>query len=552
MDLMRVLPTHRMEQMRVAGLWGDRSLLDEFDQTLAANPAKIAIVSHRAEVVATQALTFAQLDDAASRLALELASLGVERGDVVSFQLPNWWQFTALHLACLRVGAISNPLMPIFRERELKFMLGLAESRVLVVPKAFRGFDYAGMAHALAAELPLLRRVMVVGEDPLFDDVSPLSDAQRMQARALFPARRLGADDVVQVLYTSGTTGEPKGVMHTSNTLLAHLKPSAKRLGLTAGDVVFCPTPLAHQLGFMYGLVVPMLLGSKVVLQDTWNPQVGAELIEREHVSFAMGSTPFLADLADLAHADFDTLRLFFSAGAPIPRALVQRATQQLGAQIVSGWGMTENGAPTMARPGDPDEKIFGTDGVRMEGMEVRVVDGAGTPVPTNLEGRLQVRGASNFVGYLKRPELYGVDAEGWFDTGDLARMDPDGYIRISGRSKDVIIRGGENVPVVEVEEALYKHPSVAAVAVVAMPDARLGERACAFVQTKPGAGFSFEDMIRHLTDQKMARPYFPERLEVIDAIPRTPSGKIQKFKLREHARGLLPIGAPDAATGLR
>jgi cyclohexanecarboxylate-CoA ligase len=237
-------------------------------------------------------------------------------------------------------------------------------------------------------------------------------------------------------------------------------------------------------------------------------------------------------------------LRLFVTAGAPIPRVLVQRAQERLGARVISAWGMTENGAVTSTRPDDPPQKVFETDGRAFPGFEVRVVDAGDHPVPTGEEGRLQARGMCNFVGYLKRPERFDTNADGWFETGDLARMDPDGYIRISGRAKDIIIRGGENIPVAEVEGALYRHPAVQDVAIVAMPDERLGERACAFIVPRQGQSLSFEQMIAHLQAEKMSRSYFPERLEVVEGMPRTASGKIQKFRLRQLAADLKPTRA--------
>jgi cyclohexanecarboxylate-CoA ligase len=440
--------------------------------------------------------------------------------------------------------------MPIFRERELRFMLGLARSRVMVVPASFRGFDHAAMIESLRAELPDLKKVFVVGGRPeLALDETRVPSAE---LRASFPSRRAHADEVVQVMYTSGTTGEPKGVMHTTNTLFAHLLPGVERLGLTTDDVVLCSTPMAHQLGFLYGVLTPIVLGTTVVCQDVWNAEWAAGLIARERVTFSIGATPFLADLAalgdrdDASRFDFSTLRLFFSAGAPIPRPLVQSAQVRLGARIISGWGMTENGAVTMARPSDPEDKIVTTDGLPLPGMEVRVVDGQKNVVPPGTEGLLQSRGSSNFVGYLRRPALHGTDADGWFDTGDLARMDEEMYIRITGRAKDVIIRGGENIPVVEVEGQLLRYPGALAVAVVAMPDARLGERACAFVQMKPGATLGLDEMRVFLEKAGMSRTYHPERIELVDELPRTPSGKIQKFALRERAARL----AKDAKEG--
>jgi cyclohexanecarboxylate-CoA ligase len=254
-----------------------------------------------------------------------------------------------------------------------------------------------------------------------------------------------------------------------------------------------------------------------------------------------MASTPFLADLADLptlAEHDLSRFRIFLSAGAPIPSTLVERATERLGAHVLSGWGMTEVGCITNCAPGDPPAKIFGTDGKALPGSEVKVVRADGSEAPRGEEGILKCRPNALFVGYLKRPEIYGVDEDGWFDTGDYARMDADGYIRITGRAKDIIIRGGENVPVVEVEALLYRHPAVRECAIVAMPDARLGERACAFVGLVDGGRLDFAGMIAHLREHGMAAQYFPEKLVIRDAFPRTPSGKIQKFVLREEAKG--------------
>jgi len=534
------MPLARRETMVAAGLWRDETLLDHFRRHVAATPGKLALVATRTEAGDQTRLTYAELDALSDRLAVGLMRRGVGAGDVVSFQLPNWWQFTVLHLAALKVGAISNPLMIIFRERELTFMLGLAESKVLVVPARFRNVDHRAIARTVQAQLATLTHVAVVDGDgeEAFDRL--LADDISAAERAALAAATLSPDAVIELLYTSGTTGEPKGVSHTSNTMLSNLVPFAARLGLTGADVIHMPSPMAHQLGFMYGLVLPALLGATAVLQDIFVAETMARQITEEGATFTMGATPFLNDLADYClrtGTKTPTLRIFVSAGAPIPRPLVAKAREALETAIVSAWGMSENGAVTTAKLDDPDDKVTGSDGCPLPGMAVRVVDPAGAPLPAGEEGMLQVRGCSNFIGYLKRPGLAQVDAEGWFDTGDIARMDADGYIRIAGRSKDIIIRGGENIPVVEVENLLFKHPAVSAVAIVGYPDARLGERACAFVILKAGASLSFSEMVDYLKAQKMAMQYIPERLEVVEAMPSTPSGKIQKFRLREMAR---------------
>jgi cyclohexanecarboxylate-CoA ligase len=350
------------------------------------------------------------------------------------------------------------------------------------------------------------------------------------------------------LLHTSGTTGEPKGVLHSSNTLWSNIRPYADRLHLSNADIVFMASPMAHQTGFLYGLMMPIYLNGACVLQDVWDSAYAVQVAKAERPTFTMASTPFLADLIEVApqhQEELASLRIFVSAGAPIPSALVERAGAAINARIVSAWGMTENGAVTMTHPEDDPERAIGTDGVALPYMEVRVVDERGEPVPHGTEGNLLVRGASLFIGYLKRPDLYNVDEHGWFPTGDLARMDAQGYIRITGRTKDVVIRGGENVPVVEIENLLYKHPAISAVALVGCPDDRLGERLCAYVTLHDGhQSLSLQDMVSFLLEQKLTRNYLPEYLEVLPALPRTPSGKIQNFKLREQAKDIcLPSG---------
>ncbi|MBT6277939.1 MAG: AMP-binding protein, partial [Chromatiales bacterium] len=310
-------------------------------------------------------------------------------------------------------------------------------------------------------------------------------------------------------------------------------------LDLDEHIVVLMGSPLAHQTGFLFGILLPMILGGRTVFMDVWDPDVAVPLISEQGVTFTMGATPFLSDLAQSAQLErfpTDSLEIFICGGAPIPRTLVRTANQRLGASIVAGWGMSENGLVTVTLRDDPQEKVFGTDGVCWSAMQTRIVDDDGQVLGPEQAGNLQARGAGNFVGYLKRPEAYTVDDEGWFETGDIASQDPDGYIRVTGRAKDIIIRGGENVPVVEVEDVLYEHSAVREVAVVAMPDPRMGERGCAFVSLHDGLQFDFEALKDHLANAKVAKNYWPERIEIMDALPRTPSGKIQKFKLRQIA----------------
>ena len=543
MEFDAVLLPPRRARMMAQGFWHDRTINDSLDACVVQCPDKLALTAVQVETGAVQRFTYRELARMADRIAVGLSRLGVGRDDIVSCQLPNWWQFTLTYLACSRIGAVMNPLMHIFRERELSFMLKHGEAKVVIVPQTFRGFDFEKMVSGLQPSLPHLKHVVAVGgqgansfeallSGPAWEDAP---DAQDILTR-----HRPGPDDVTQLIYTSGTTGEPKGVMHSANTVMANIIPYAQRLRLGAEDVVLMASPMAHQTGFMYGLMMPILLKASVVLQDVWEPKKAIELIRTEGVTFTMASTPFLTDLAKTVAETgqgVPTLRTFLCAGAPIPGPLVEQARAALGAKIVSAWGMTENGAVTLTQLDDADERSFSTDGCPLPGVEVKVVDGDDKPLPAGEIGKLMLRSCSNFGGYLHRPHLNGTDADDWFDTGDLARIDAQGYIRITGRSKDVIIRGGENIPVVEIESLLYRHPAVAMAAIVAYPDERLGERACAVVVPKPGQSIDLPGVVEYLKAQKVAVQYIPERLVVMDAMPATPSGKIQKFKLRELMR---------------
>ncbi len=536
-----IIPQHRMDAMRAGGWWKDENLLDHFDAALLACPDAIAVVDYRTESGEKIILTYRQLAERSERVAVALAHYGIEKQDIVSFQLPNWWEFVVINLACLRIGAVSNPLMPIFREHELSFMVDFAESKVLIIPKVFRGFDHEKMIAGMRDKLPHLDHVFVVGGDAENSfDTALLNHNLSTDSAALFKARQLNPNDVVLMLYTSGTTGMPKGVMHSANTFLFSVDKMIERCELSQDDDVFMGSPLAHMTGFMYGMWMPMVLKTKMIFLDVWNVDLGWQLIAEENASFAMGATPFLADLSHSnarENCNSERFRVFVCGGAPIPSALAEKATAALSIKLIAVWGMSECGVVTTTKLTDPPEKIFGSDGVVVPACALKIVDERGQMVAQGEEGRLFEKSPSTFIGYLKRPEAYDVDADDFFDTGDLARMDADGYIRITGRSKDIIIRGGENIPVVEVENLLYKHPGIIDCAVVAMPDERLGELGCCFVTINEGASFSFKDMVEYLLENQLAKNYLPEHLEIIDDMPRTASGKIQKFQLREMAK---------------
>ncbi|MFC4271303.1 AMP-binding protein [Sneathiella chungangensis] len=529
------LTKERIEAMVECGAWSNKLITDYFDEWASKNPDKPAIVSYSVESSERQEISYGELQALSFQIAAMLQSRGVGLGDIVSFQMVNRIEVTAITLAAVRLGAAVNPLMPVLRTRELTHILETTESNILIVARAFRGFSYEEMAKDLQANIKTLDHVIVLDDDPAF------SRPAKGRGADLIDAERPDPNELFEIMFTSGTTGRPKGVMHTANTLFANIMQTSERFRLTDNDVIFCPTPMAHQLGFLFGVLSPAYCGCTAVLLDAWVPEMAVDILEREKATFCMGATPFLTDVTNypnIKERDIENFRLFVSGGAPIPSALVTKAIENLSAAIVSVWGMTEVLAVTTVKIDDPAEKASGSDGCVTPHTEIRIVNESGELLDSGQEGTLETRGATICVGYLKQPDAF-VLKDGWFDTGDLARMDEDGYIRITGRKKDIIIRGGENISVAEIEGLLFKHPSITAVAIVAMPDDRLGERACAYVCVTPGCALKLSDITGFLGEYGVAKVYYPERLEIIDQMPMTVTGKIQKFELRERAKAL-------------
>jgi cyclohexanecarboxylate-CoA ligase len=507
-------------------------ILDDLERHARERPDDRAVV----EVARGDAreLTWGALAAEVDRIATRLLSLGVQRGEPVAFQLPNRLEFVTIALATLRIGAVCEPLMPIFRERELEFMLRLSAARVLFVPDHFRGRDHAAMAARVRPALPELEHVVVVDRAPMVRD----------QDRSALERCRPGEDDIAQLLFTSGTSGEPKGVRHRHDVLTRAADDHIAHFRLRHDDVIYVPSPLAHQTGFLYGMWIAVRLGAPHVIQAIWDPEVGLDAMRRFRVTFVQAATPFLADLVRVAREEGEgpgALRTFVATGTAIPRELAREAREVLRAEVGGAWGTTESCLGTAFAPGDAPDLAWSTDGRPLAGVRVRVVDDHGRQLPPGAEGNFEVKARCLFEGYLRRPDLTAdaITPDRFYRTGDLAIIDQRGYVRITGRVKDVINRGGEKVPVAEIEQLLYAHPAVREVAIVAMPDDRLGERACAFVVLHPGAELDFGAMQEHLDSGRVSKTYWPERLELVDALPRTASGKIQKYILRDYARQL-------------
>lgn len=525
------------EQRRAAyrqqGLWGDASLADYWQQTARAMPDKIAVVDNHGA-----SYTYSALDHAASCLANWMLAKGIESGDRIAFQLPGWCEFTVIYLACLKIGAVSVPLLPSWREAELVWVLNKCQAKMFFAPTLFKQTRPVDLILPLQNQLPQLQQI--VGVDKLAPATSSLSLSQIIADNTpLTTAITTHGDELAAVLFTSGTEGLPKGVMLTHNNILASERAYCARLNLTWQDVFMMPAPLGHATGFLHGVTAPFLIGARSVLLDIFTPDACLALLEQQRCTCMLGATPFVYDLLNVLEkqpADLSALRFFLCGGTTIPKK-VARECQQLGIKLLSVYGSTESSPHAVVNLDDPLSRFMHTDGYAAAGVEIKVVDDARKTLPPGCEGEEASRGPNVFMGYFDEPELTAraLDEEGWYYSGDLCRMDEAGYIKITGRKKDIIVRGGENISSREVEDILLQHPKIHDACVVAMPDERLGERSCAYVVLKaPHHSLSLEDVVTFFSRKRVAKYKYPEHIVVIEKLPRTASGKIQKFLLRK------------------
>lgn len=525
------------EQRRAAyrqqGLWGDASLADYWQQTARAMPDKIAVVDNHGA-----SYTYSALDHAASCLANWMLAKGIESGDRIAFQLPGWCEFTVIYLACLKIGAVSVPLLPSWREAELVWVLNKCQAKMFFAPTLFKQTRPVDLILPLQNQLPQLQQI--VGVDKLAPATSSLSLSQIIADNTpLTMAITTHGDELAAVLFTSGTEGLPKGVMLTHNNILASERAYCARLNLTWQDVFMMPAPLGHATGFLHGVTAPFLIGARSVLLDIFTPDACLALLEQQRCTCMLGATPFVYDLLNLLEkqpADLSALRFFLCGGTTIPKK-VARECQQRGIKLLSVYGSTESSPHAVVNLDDPLSRFMHTDGYAAAGVEIKVVDDARKTLPPGCEGEEASRGPNVFMGYFDEPELTAraLDEEGWHYSGDLCRMDEAGYIKITGRKKDIIVRGGENISSREVEDILLQHPKIHDACVVAMPDERLGERSCAYVVLKaPHHSLSLEEVVAFFSRKRVAKYKYPEHIVVIEKLPRTASGKIQKFLLRK------------------
>ena len=493
----------------------------------------------------TTELDYATLRARSRGLGAALLRAGVRPGDRVAMQLPNWAEFAVAYLAVARIRAVLVPVMTVYRRAEVGHVLRNSGAVAAVTTGEFRGFDHAAMFRDLQGECPELRTLVVARAQAApgelaFDDACATATTDD----------ELGGDgdpDLPHlIVYTSGTESTAKGCVHTWNTLNFSARGLAHEVFRTGrDDVMFMPSPIAHATGFLVGVLIPLTTGSETHLLDVWDPQQGLRRIEAHRCTASATATPFVRMALD-AHAadpsrDLSSMRFWLCAGAPIPAPLATEFDHAFdGGVLMPLYGCTELMAVTCCHPGDPLERRAGSDGSpALDGVEVTLVGPDGGDVPTGEEGEICYRGPGAVLGYWRDPERTAatVDGTGRHHTGDLGQFDEHGYLRVTGRIKDIIIRGGTNISAAKIEGYVAAHPSVAQVAVVAYPDERLGEKVCAVVVPRPGEQPTLDDLTAFLRQRDIAAQKLPEKLLLLDALPMTATGKVQKFVLREQVR---------------
>lgn len=582
----------RAAEYRRRGWWRDETFLDDLHRQAREHPRRPAIAGRRVAESRTDTLDYAELDRLTDRFALALLELGVQRGDFVAVQLPNRWEMVPLIFASIRVGAVIIPISPICTEVELRHRLGLTAARVCITLPEWSGTPLAEIATRLKDELPTLEHVLVV-DGPLPEGARPFHEhfvarerEEQEGAAARLDGLALGADDPFVVLFTSGTTGLSKGVLHSQNTVHAAVRGYVDAFGAGSGDgddgdgngwVAAVSTPLVHYSGFAQGVLAGVMLGGTVAFQDVRRNEALLDLVERYGATLLYGPPATLADVAASQRTerrDTSTLRHVVIGSAPVLKELADEVHETLGARAHSLWGMSEAGPVTTTRPEDPEGWAARSNGSPIDAMETRIEtsgaygspggegsegssdgsSGSGGPVgptgptgPAGSVGRLKIRGASIALGYHRRPEAFAaeLDEDGWFDTGDLARDDGGGGIRILGRARDAVLRDGQVAPMTELEAVIGSHPKAAEAALVgleAVDDNPAGNVIVAVVVPRDGEGPTLAEVRARVTEAGHGARFLPDRVELVPALPKTLTGKVRKAELRERYATNTPV----------
>jgi acyl-CoA synthetase (AMP-forming)/AMP-acid ligase II len=522
------------QRYRAAGYWRGTTLVDTARQRAQEDPGRVLLIEGQTR------LTRGEAWDSARRLAFFLMARGLRPGDVISFQLPNWVDAAVIALAARIAGLVINPIPPNYRDSELEYILADCGSKAIFIPETFRNFDYPAMMQRLAANLPDLKDVVVVRGGP--GHALRYEDAIRFEAGPDESLPKIDAATVMMVMYTSGTTSKPKGVLHSHETYDYRARQMGEMWGIGPDDVVFMPSPVTHITGALWCVDMPWVRGSSSVLMDVWTPEEGIRCIRDNRCTINGGATPFLQQLYEQAKErpeDIASLRMFFCGGTTVSPELIKACAQAFPhCLFFRAYGATEV-PTTTAGIRDRAHADLGaeTDGEILGPTEVKIVDPNGdAPVPDGEEGEILARGPEQFLGYVHTKDNE-FDEDGFFRMGDLGRRVHGNYLVITGRKKDIIIRSGENISPKEVEDLLSTHPDVLEAAIVAMPSPLTGEKGCAFVIPRGDAKPDLPALVRFLGAAKLAKQKFPEHLVLVDELPRVPSGKVRKDVLRTRAR---------------
>jgi acyl-CoA synthetase (AMP-forming)/AMP-acid ligase II len=531
------LPAERRARHEATGEWPQSTVSGLLDVRQERDAGRLFMIEGLRE--GGRQFTFADLKQRADRMTVALTRLGVGAGDVVAWQLPNWLEGAALAAALDRIGAISTPILTIYREREVGFICRQARAKVLVVPGIVRGVDHRELATAVRAQVPDLEHVLSVRAEPAAGQraLEQLED----DPSAPLPPSPFGPYDVSMVFYTSGTTADPKGVLHTPSTLGAVLTYQAQLFPPFPGDRGLLQFPLTHIGGLVMFVLQPLRWGTSMVYMEAFDPELAIDLIERHAITSAGGPPAILQGMfaaRNCAPEKLRTVRTSGSGAADVSPEMMRELRDKFRTFAFRSYGLTECPMFTCGRVGDAEEKLHGTDGRPVPGATARLVDTEGRPVAPGVEGEIEAYGPQLCVGYLDPALNTAFTAEGFFRTGDLAIQDAEGFIRITGRRKDIIIRKGENLSAKGIEDELAAHPQVADVAVIGVPDPQSGERVCACIVQRPGAAaLSLADVRRFMESRAVMRQKIPEQLELLTELPRNATGKVRKDLLRARFR---------------
>jgi acyl-CoA synthetase (AMP-forming)/AMP-acid ligase II len=532
----------------LAGLkLGDQSWSDEWPHVSITeivsahalrDPNRVAVIDPPSGVV----LTYAQLVAEAAKVAAGLTANGIRPGDVVGVQLPNWWEFLVLYLATSRINAVFCPMSPAYREAELSYMIPSADMKLLVCPGDYRGRHYGTLLQAVCGRLQLNVPVVTVR-----DSARPAADCKSFESLSSYgemDVQPADPDSAHIILFTSGTESKPKGVVHTHNTSNYSLVVCTELWGLGPKDVVLVAAPVTHGAGFNWCLRAALFSGAAQVMLETWQGQAGADAIRDHGCTFTYAPTRFLQDLLEVARNSHEArfqIRTFGSGGSPIPRKLVQEARDLMDCTVLATYGQTECFVATSTRLSDDPDKISTTDGASIPGAEVKIVGAEGESLAAGESGVCVTRGPHLGAGYLDASlgTVTPFSPDGWLWTGDTCVMDAEGYIRVVGRVKEIIIRNGRNISPAEVEEHILGLPSVRQVGVVGIPDAEAGESVAAVVVPSEGESVTLEEVRKHLEAIGVARFKWPEHLVLRKELPHSAVGKLRRKDLRAQLQGL-------------